>query len=140
MLRAEAREAALERSKFRSRFRLSPRDFEYLNKSGLDKIRTHAWDFILTRLAAALPEKDGRQTPFQGHPVFKAQHATATCCRGCLQKWYGIEKGRPLSAGEVEMIVAQIMKWIKSQAGGRQTPLADSNGTDSVEAVRDRSS
>ena len=28
----------------------------------------------------------------KGHPVFIAQHATASCCRGCLWKWYSIEK------------------------------------------------
>ncbi len=49
------------------------------------------------------------------HPVFIAQHATATCCRGCISKWYGIEKGRALNEREVDFLVALNMGWIESQ-------------------------
>ena len=48
----------------------------------------------------------------KGHPVFLAQHATATCCRGCLEKWHGIEKGRELTASEQQYVVNIIMRWI----------------------------
>lgn len=37
-------------------------------------------------------DNDGKQTPMRGHPVFIAQHATATCCRECLKKWHNIKK------------------------------------------------
>jgi len=36
---------------------------------------------------------DGKQTPMRGHPVFIAQHATATCCRECIRKWHKIVVG-----------------------------------------------
>ena len=58
---------------------------------------------------------DGKQTPMKGHPVFIAQHATATCCRGCLSKWYHIEKDKELTDFEVKYIVNIIMKWIIKQ-------------------------
>lgn len=64
------------------------------------------------RLAPAIPQKDGKQTPMKGHPVFLAQHATATCCRGCLEKWYGIAKGKELNKEEIDYIVEVIMQWI----------------------------
>jgi hypothetical protein len=51
---------------------------------------------VSKRLGSANPLNDGKQTPFKGHPVFIAQHATATCCRGCLAKWHGIRKGEAL--------------------------------------------
>jgi hypothetical protein len=51
----------------------------------------------------------------RGHPVFIAQHATATCCRGCIQKWHGIEKGKALNEREVEFIVVLIMGWVEEQ-------------------------
>ena len=51
----------------------------------------------------------------KGHPVFIAQHATATCCRKCIQKWHGIEKGRALNDAEVQYILALIMGWIGDQ-------------------------
>ena len=51
-------------------------------------------------LAPAQPARDGRQTPFQGNAIFYAQHATATCCRTCLEYWHDIPKGRALIAEE----------------------------------------
>jgi hypothetical protein len=49
------------------------------------------------------------------HLVFIAQHGTATCCRKCIQKWHGIEKGRALSEAEIDYVVALIMGWINGQ-------------------------
>jgi hypothetical protein len=53
-----------------------------------------------------------------GHPVFVAQHATATCCRGCLSKWHHISKDKNLNDKEVRFIVALIMEWIKKNKDG----------------------
>jgi hypothetical protein len=89
--------ATLGRSEFRSRFRLRGREVAYFKEKGLDAVLVHARQFIESRLAPAEPANDGRQTPMRNHPAFIAQHATATCCRGCLEKWHGIPKGRPLS-------------------------------------------
>ena len=75
-------------------------------------VRQHAFDLIGKRLAPAEPYKDGKQTPWKGHPVFLAQHATATCCRGCLEKWHGIEKGRELTPEEKQHIVEAIKMWL----------------------------
>ena len=72
----------------------------------------HAADFIEKRLAPASPARDGKQTPMGHHPVFIAQHATATCCRGCLQKWHGIAKGRALEATERAYILEVIRRWL----------------------------
>ena len=78
----------------------------------MDVILEHAADFVMKRLAAANPLNDGKQTPWKGHPVFLAQHATATCCRGCLEKWHGIEKGRELTPEEKQHIVEAIKMWL----------------------------
>ena len=103
---------ALKKSKFRSRFKLTDKDCQYIQTKGIDIIRSHAIDFITSRLASAHPKNDGKQTPMRGHPVFIAQHATATCCRGCLWKWHRIEKGRPLTEGEIGFVVELVMGWI----------------------------
>lgn len=108
---------ALARSKFRSRFHLGPRERDYVAAKGMDTIRRHAADFVAQKLAPAHPKNDGKQTPMRGHPVFIAQHATATCCRGCLSKWYGIEPGRPLSEAEAAHVLAAIDRWILSDLG-----------------------
>ena len=105
----------LQRSSFRSRFKLSAKDLSYIDSKGIETISRHASDFVTTRIAPRFPKNDGKQTPMKNHPVFIAQHATATCCRRCLQKWHGIDKGAPLEVGEVHFIVELIMAWIKQQ-------------------------
>lgn len=102
-------------SPFRRRFRLGPKERGYVAERGLGTIAEHAHDLIAKRLAPAAPVNDGRQTPMRGHPVFIAQHATATCCRSCLEKWHGIAAGRPLSEAERDHVVAAIMRWIDGQ-------------------------
>ena len=97
------------------RFRLGPRERAYLDERGLALVLDHARDFVLKRLAPAEPPNDGKQTPMRGHPVFIAQHATATCCRSCLAKWHGIPAGRPLSDAEQQHVVLAIARWIEAQ-------------------------
>ena len=106
----------LTKSRFRTSFKLDEKDRLYIKKIGLVRIESHARDFIKARLAPARPKKDGKQTPFKGHPVFKAQHATATCCRGCLSKWHKIPKNRALAKPEITRIVDLIMSWIKTHS------------------------
>ena len=105
----------LSKSKFRSSFHLRRYMLNYINEKGLDKIKEHAYDFIRKRLAPSVIPNDGKQTPMKGHPVFIAQHATATCCRGCLEKWHHIPKGRMLSEKEIDYIVNLIMLWINEE-------------------------
>lgn len=105
----------LSSSKFRSSFNLKDKDKEYITMKGIETIYTHADYFVRSRLASSNILNDGKQTPMRGHPVFIAQHATATCCRGCLSKWHKIEKDRELSEKEIRFITALIMKWIKRE-------------------------
>lgn len=105
----------LNKSNFRKSFYLKKNDIEYINKKGIETIKSHAYDFINKRLAPAVIINDGKQTPMRGHPVFIAQHATATCCRECLFKWHKIEKDRELMPIEIDFIVGLIMEWINRQ-------------------------
>ena len=103
----------LSRSDFRTKFHLDSRDRAYIAEKGMDTIRLHAEDFIAKRLAPAVIPNDGRQTPWRGHPVFTAQHATATCCRGCIEKWHHLPKGRELAEAEVNRLADLVMAWIE---------------------------
>lgn len=108
---------SLSKSKFRSSFHLKVKDINYIDEKGFENIKRHANDFIKKRLAPSYIPNDGKQTPMKHHPVFIAQHATATCCRGCLFKWYKIPKDRNLTDKEVNTIVNIIMLWIKKEYG-----------------------
>ena len=104
-------------SKFRMRFVLKEADKQYVRSKGMDTVRRHAREIIEKRLAPADISNDGKQTPMRGapkgHPVFLAQHATGTCCRGCLETWHGIPKGRALTEREKDYVVSVIMEWIR---------------------------
>lgn len=106
---------ALAKSRFRHSFSLAKRELAYFSAKGRETIMAHAQDFVVHRLAPARPLNDGKQTPFRSHPVFVAQHATATCCRGCLEKWHRIAAGQPLTAEEQGYIVGVIMRWLDTQ-------------------------
>lgn len=105
----------LGKSKFRSKFHLTIRDKEYALSKGEKVIEEHARNLINKRLKDKSIINDGKQTPMRGHPVFIAQHATGTCCRGCLCKWHHISKDKELSEKEVNYIVKIIMVWISRQ-------------------------
>ena len=105
----------LSKSKFRSSFHLNKKMIEYIDKNGLSKVEEHCKAFINEKLAPAYPKNDGKQTPMKNHPVFIAQHACACCCRGCLEKWHNIPKGKPLKEKEIKFINALIMEWIRNE-------------------------
>lgn len=105
----------LEKSKFRASFHLTKKERLYLSEKGMDVMRSHATDFVRAKLAPAFPVNDGKQTPMHGHPAFKAMHATACCCRGCLNKWYHVPMGRELTEDEQNRIVNLLMAWIERQ-------------------------
>ncbi|MBP3308933.1 MAG: DUF4186 domain-containing protein [Clostridia bacterium] len=109
--------ARLKKSPFRRKFHLGKSERDYVREKGIEKIREHAEEFIRARLAPATPKSDGRQTPMRGHPVFIAQHACACCCRGCLEKWYRVKRGTPLTETDQSRIVNLLIAWIEADMG-----------------------
>jgi hypothetical protein len=122
----ERRLAVVPGQPFRARFHLRGRDRATVELRGMEAIRRHAYELIGRRLAPAAPARDGKQTPYRGHPVFVAQHATATCCRTCLARNHAIPSGQPLSSEEQDYVVEVICRWIErdyeAQSGGRPAP------------------
>lgn len=105
----------LSKSKFRSSFHLRKYMIKYIDEKGMDTIKRHTVDFIEQKLSNAYPINDGKQTPMKGHPTFIAQHACACCCRGCLEKWHHIPKGKKLSRNEKNYIYLILIKWIENE-------------------------
>ncbi len=105
----------LAASRFRSRFHLGEKERQYCLEKGAVVVMGHAADFVRDRLSAAEPANDGKQTPMRGHPVFIAQHATATCCRGCLQKWHNIAQHQPLDEHQQQYICDVLFSWLQQE-------------------------
>lgn len=102
----------LQKTKFRSSFKLKQKDIDYINEKGMSMIKRHAVDFINQKLAPANPENDGKQTPMKNHPVFIAMHACACCCRTCLYKWHKIPMNKELTKDEKNYIYGLLIYWI----------------------------
>ncbi|WP_265445684.1 DUF4186 domain-containing protein [Flexivirga meconopsidis] len=117
----DARLAAIGRQPFRARFHLCPPEREFVAQRGMAVVRDHARDLIARRLAPAWPVKDGKQTPWGGHPVFRAQHATGTCCRSCLQRTHGIRKGHDLTPAEFDYVITVVCRWVALECGADQS-------------------
>lgn len=111
----DIRLSRIVRIPFRAKFHLRAPERAYVTSHGMDVVRRHATELVDARLAPAHPRKDGRQTPWGGHPVFRAQHATATCCRTCLQINHAIAKGHELSDRERAYVIDVICRWIETE-------------------------
>jgi len=99
-------------SEFRRKFSLDERDLHIIQKQGMELILKQAVGIMTNRLMMR-PENDGKQTPYYGHPVFKAMHATACCCRVCMEKWHHIPRNKQLNEGEIKYLASVIYKWLK---------------------------
>ena len=107
---------SLAKAKYRGTFHLNKKMKEYVKEKGMNKITNDALDLIKKRIAIKNPLNDGKQTPMkQVHPVFIAQHATGTCCRGCLEKIHHISKNKELNEEEINYITNIIKTWIERE-------------------------
>ena len=89
-------------------------------------------------LAPPTPPFDGRQTKREGakNPIHYAQHATATCCRRCVEYFYGIPQGRELERPEVDYFTELIMRYMLERIlgvtpNGEKVPPIRSRGSTS---------
>ncbi len=86
-------------------------------KKGLDQIKADIAKRLQTHLKPPSREhfRDGIQTPLRGNIIYYAQHATATCCRKCLEEWHGIDRNRPLTDEELDYFGKLILAYIEKR-------------------------
>ncbi|MEX2236944.1 MAG: DUF4186 family protein [Dehalococcoidia bacterium] len=90
------------------------RAVNYARRKGRARLREAVRKRIVAAIGEALPARDGYQTPREGssNPIHYAQHASASCCRRCLEEWHGIPTGRPLLGAEVTYITDLAMRYL----------------------------
>ena len=89
------------------------KDYDYLEKHGISETIDPTHKFIFDQLSSTYSINDWKQTPFKNHSVFMTQHATATCCRKCMNKWHNVPKGPELTPNQMDFAVDLIIHWIK---------------------------
>lgn len=87
----------------------------HARRKGRIGIRAAAEKRIRFSVGPAEPAFDGRQTPRSENAIYYAQHATASCCRKCMEEWHGISKGRPLTEEEVAYLTELAVRYIEER-------------------------
>ncbi|HUW49203.1 MAG TPA: DUF4186 family protein [Patescibacteria group bacterium] len=86
------------------------------SRKGLAGLKEAVTQRIKTAIGTARPFMDGRQTPRETSKsvtiIHLGQHATATCCRKCVEYWHGIPQGRPLTDAEIAYLSNLIMMYV----------------------------
>lgn len=93
---------------------IDERAINHARRKGTEKLVAAVQNRIRKSVGPAKPARDGRQTPMEGsgNVIYYAQHATASCCRKCLEYWHGIPQGRQLTAKEIGYLVELAMLYI----------------------------
>lgn len=55
---------------------------------------------------------DGRQTPFEGNTIYYAQHATAACCRKCIEYWHGFPIEGELAPVQLDYLYQLVVRYL----------------------------
>lgn len=87
--------------------KIDEKAIEELKRKGKKRI----YEEVEKRLIKAVkPENPWRGgfTPYHGKLVYYAQHATASCCRKCMEYWHNIEQGEELNENEIAYLTKLI--------------------------------
>lgn len=91
---------------------IDQRAMNHALRKGRLQLNEAARQRIEKSIATAGNPRDGRQTPFEGNSLFYGQHATATCCRTCVEYWHGIPKSHDLSDDEIDYLHALLVRFL----------------------------
>jgi hypothetical protein len=89
-------------------------DKEKALKKGLVKIKDEIIKRITTEIGVAKPFRGG-YTPYYGNIIYYGQHATASCCRQCIEHWHGIPVGRAMTKDEIEYLSSLVLEYIEER-------------------------
>jgi hypothetical protein len=93
---------------------------------------------IRQAIGPAQPAFDGRQTSMKGNPLHYAQHATATCCRKCVEYWHGIPQGNELTEEQITYCAGLVQRFIGkrlpnlAEFGAKVASIRQTSGEDAT--------
>ncbi len=84
---------------------IDPEAIEKAQQKGKAKLAERARTILKQRIGKAQNFREGQQTPMMGAEIVNyAQHATATCCRRCLEYWHNIPTGIQFGRGSIGLL------------------------------------
>jgi hypothetical protein len=102
------------RHDFWCKVQLTARALAFARKHGRSGILREARKRVETKLLQPGRFANWGQTPFEdrGNAIHFAQHATATCCRRCIEVWHGIERQQVLTPEEVDYFAQLMLRYV----------------------------
>ena len=98
---------------------LSQYAIDYARRKGKIALAQAAQKRIQQAVGNPTHPLQGRQTPRESSPtanaIHYAQHATASCCRPCLEEWHGIPLDRPLTTDELTYLTELAMLYVEAR-------------------------
>jgi hypothetical protein len=97
---------------------LSQKAINHAKRKGKRQLRQRIRQHLENAIGPAKPFHDGFQTPMADNlptALPYAQHATATCCRKCLEYWHGIPVGRNLHSSELDYLSELVFRYIEDR-------------------------
>ena len=88
------------------------RAMDHAARKGRRNLYAAAERRLRTSVGRATPFRDGTQTPMCENTIYYAQHATASCCRTCIEYWHGIPKGVALDDAEIAYLVNLVIGYL----------------------------
>ena len=109
--------ACLERELIRHRYwhtSLDGKAVSHAMNKGLDGLRDAAEHRLRKYVGPPRSKlfRDGMQTPKRGNAIYYAQHATATCCRKCIEAWHGIPREQALTNDQIGYMTQLLMHYV----------------------------
>ena len=107
----------------------------YARRKGTIGMHAAAENRIRRSVGPADPAFDGRQTGKSGNPLYYAQHATATCCRKCIEYWHGVPQHQALTEPQIAYFTELLMGFISDRLPnlsehGEEVPPIRRNGSE----------
>ncbi len=94
---------------------IDQRAINHALRKGSIKMKAATENRLRKSVGAAQPIRDGYQTPREGNVIYYAQHATASCCRKCMEEWHGIPLGQELTDDQIAYLTNLAMLYIEER-------------------------
>jgi hypothetical protein len=86
-----------------------------LAASGYDVAMESIPDYLAMKMKPMPARYDAMRTPWVGDVRNYARHATATCCRRCLNYWFGVDRDHPLTRGELDWATTLVRDYLRQR-------------------------
>lgn len=99
---------------------LDTKSIEKLASTTLPEMQEAVRTLLRRKIGIARPFRDGMQTPIldeklSGHPIYYAQHATATCCKKCAYYWWGFDRTQELTDSQLGFLTELCVRFFQSR-------------------------